>query len=92
MLNNINIRDTTDCWQQYLFDSTSLKEGEDQKEITIEPAQALDEVEPLPEDCYTRPISLPEGKTFVQKSLSINNNLCFFNYIYLYTNKVLIIN
>lgn len=44
---------------------TSLKEGEDQKEITIEPAQALDEVEPLPEDCYTRPISLPEGKMFV---------------------------
>lgn len=42
---------------------TSLKEGEDQKEITIEPAQALDEVEPLPEDCYTRPISLPEGKS-----------------------------
>ena len=41
----------------------SLKEGEDQKEITIEPAQALDEVEPLPEDCYTRPISLPEGKS-----------------------------
>lgn len=45
----------------YLFKFTSLKEGEDQKEITIEPAQALDEVEPLPEDCYTRPISLPEG-------------------------------
>lgn len=41
----------------------SLKEGEDHKEITIEPAQALDEVEPLPEDCYTRPISLPEGKS-----------------------------
>ena len=41
----------------------SLKEGEDQKEISIEPAQALDEVEPLPEDCYTRPISLPEGNT-----------------------------
>lgn len=41
---------------------TRLKEGEDQKEITIEPAQALDEVEPLPEDCYTGPISLPEGK------------------------------
>lgn len=40
----------------------SLKEGEDQKEITIEPAQALDEVEPLPEDYYTRPVSLPEGK------------------------------
>lgn len=44
------------------FLEISLKEGEDQKEITIEPAQALDEVEPLPEDCYTRPISLPEGK------------------------------
>ena len=41
---------------------SSLKEGEDQKEINIEPAQALDEVEPLPEDCYTRPINLPEGK------------------------------
>lgn len=39
----------------------SLKEGEDQKEISIEPAQALDEVEPLPEDCYSRPISLTEG-------------------------------
>ncbi|KAI2539734.1 DCTN4 isoform 8, partial [Pan troglodytes] len=31
----------------------SLKEGEDQKEIKIEPAQAVDEVEPLPEDYYT---------------------------------------
>lgn len=51
----------TDLWQHYLCNFTSLKEGEDQKEITIEPAQALDEVEPLPEDCYTRPISLPEG-------------------------------
>lgn len=50
---------------------TSLKEGEDQKEITIEPAQALDEVEPLPEDCYTRPISLPEGRIFVKKHLLI---------------------
>ncbi|TNN39595.1 Dynactin subunit 4 [Liparis tanakae] len=38
----------------------SLKEAEDQKEISIEPAQALEEVEPLPEDCYTRAISLPE--------------------------------
>ncbi len=38
-----------------------LKEGEDQKEITIEPAQALDEMEPLPEDYYTRPVNLPEG-------------------------------
>lgn len=51
-----------DCLYQYLCEFISLKEGEDQKEITIEPAQALDEVEPLPEDCYTRPISLPEGK------------------------------
>lgn len=41
----------------------SLKEGEDQKEIAIEPALALDEVEPLPEDCYSRPISLPEGNS-----------------------------
>lgn len=48
-------------WQQCLCHPFSLKEGEDQKEITIEPPQALDEVEPLPEDCYTRPISLPEG-------------------------------
>lgn len=47
---------------------TSLKEGEDQKEITIEPAQALDEVEPLPEDCYTRPINLPEGKVCAQST------------------------
>lgn len=47
----------------------SLKEGEDQKEITIEPAQALDEVEPLPEDCYTRPISLPEVTTLRQRLL-----------------------
>ena len=45
----------------YLCRVRSLKEGEDQKEITIEAAQALDEMEPLPEDCYTRPISLPEG-------------------------------
>ncbi|XP_033948803.1 dynactin subunit 4 isoform X1 [Pseudochaenichthys georgianus] len=47
----------------------TLKEGEDQKEIIIEPAQALDEVEPLPEDCYTRPISLPEVTTLRQRLL-----------------------
>uniref|UniRef100_A0A8C8SRN3 Dynactin subunit 4 n=1 Tax=Pelusios castaneus TaxID=367368 RepID=A0A8C8SRN3_9SAUR len=38
----------------------SLKEGEDQKEIKIEPADAVEEVEPLPEDYYTRPINLTE--------------------------------
>uniref|UniRef100_A0A672S6C7 Dynactin subunit 4 n=1 Tax=Sinocyclocheilus grahami TaxID=75366 RepID=A0A672S6C7_SINGR len=47
----------------------SLKEGEDQKEITIEPAQALDEVEPLPEDYYTRPVNLPEVTTLRQRLL-----------------------
>ncbi|KAJ3588583.1 hypothetical protein NHX12_012175 [Muraenolepis orangiensis] len=47
----------------------SLKDGEDQKEINIEPAQALDEVEPLPEDCYTRPINLPEVTTLRQRLL-----------------------
>ncbi|XP_008418187.1 dynactin subunit 4 isoform X1 [Poecilia reticulata] len=47
----------------------SLKEGEDQKEVTIEPAQALDEVEPLPEDCYSRPVSLPEVTTLRQRLL-----------------------
>uniref|UniRef100_A0A3P9LX15 Dynactin subunit 4 n=1 Tax=Oryzias latipes TaxID=8090 RepID=A0A3P9LX15_ORYLA len=47
----------------------SLKEGEDQKEISIEPAQALDEVEPLPEDFYTRPVSLPEVTTLRQRLL-----------------------
>uniref|UniRef100_A0A672GGW8 Dynactin subunit 4 n=1 Tax=Salarias fasciatus TaxID=181472 RepID=A0A672GGW8_SALFA len=47
----------------------TLKEGEDQKEISIEPAQALDEVEPLPEDCYTRPVSLPEVTTLRQRLL-----------------------
>ncbi|RXN12562.1 dynactin subunit 4 isoform X2 [Labeo rohita] len=46
-----------------------LKEGEDQKEITIEPAQALDEVEPLPEDYYTRPVNLPEVTTLRQRLL-----------------------
>lgn len=44
---------------------SSLKEGEDQKEIKIEPAQAVDEVEPLPEDYYTRPINLTEGNCFL---------------------------
>lgn len=58
------------CWRQYLCHFPSLKEGEEQKDITIEPAPALDEVEPLPEDCYSRPISLPEGKRFVRSSLS----------------------
>ncbi|XP_023675328.1 dynactin subunit 4 isoform X1 [Paramormyrops kingsleyae] len=47
----------------------SLKEGEDQKEIKIEPAQALDEVEPLPEDCYTGPVNLPEVTTLRQRLL-----------------------
>ena len=43
----------------------SLKEGEDQKEIKIEPADAVEEVEPLPEDYYTRPINLTEGNTLI---------------------------
>lgn len=43
--------------------AASLKEGEEQREVKLEPAQALDEVEPLPEDCYTGPVNLPEGKT-----------------------------
>ncbi|MFT7802643.1 dynactin subunit 4 isoform X2 [Arapaima gigas] len=47
----------------------SLKEGEDQKEIKIEPSQAMDEVEPLPEDCYTRPVNLPEVTTLRQRLL-----------------------
>ncbi|XP_055034890.1 dynactin subunit 4 isoform X2 [Misgurnus anguillicaudatus] len=47
----------------------SLKEGEDQKEISIETAQALDEVEPLPEDYYTRPVNLPEVTTLGQRLL-----------------------
>uniref|UniRef100_A0A8C5HUT9 Dynactin subunit 4 n=1 Tax=Gouania willdenowi TaxID=441366 RepID=A0A8C5HUT9_GOUWI len=54
---------------QSLRISISLKEGDDQKEISIEPAQALDEVEPLPEDCYSRPISLPEVTTLRQRLL-----------------------
>lgn len=47
----------------------TLKEGEDQKEIKIEPAQAVDEVEPLPEDYYTRPINLTEVTTLDQRLL-----------------------
>ncbi|XP_036379515.1 dynactin subunit 4 isoform X1 [Megalops cyprinoides] len=47
----------------------SLKEGEDQKEIKIEPAQALDEVEPLPDDFYIWPVSLPEVTTLRQRLL-----------------------
>ncbi|KAG7464841.1 hypothetical protein MATL_G00169910 [Megalops atlanticus] len=47
----------------------SLKEGEEQKDIKFEPAQALDEVEPLPEDCYTRPINLPEVTSLRQRLL-----------------------
>ena len=57
------------------FCYSSLKEGEDQKEINIEPAQALDEVEPLPEDYYTRPINLPEGKRYPLLSLTTNPTL-----------------
>uniref|UniRef100_A0A4W3HGQ2 Dynactin subunit 4 n=1 Tax=Callorhinchus milii TaxID=7868 RepID=A0A4W3HGQ2_CALMI len=45
------------------------KEGEDHKEIKIEPAQAVEEVEPLPEDYYTRPVSLPEVTTLRQRLL-----------------------
>uniref|UniRef100_A0A8I5T8C8 Dynactin subunit 4 n=1 Tax=Pongo abelii TaxID=9601 RepID=A0A8I5T8C8_PONAB len=47
----------------------SLKEGEDQKEIKIEPAQAVDEVEPLPEDYYTRPVNLTEGNFLCSSTL-----------------------
>jgi hypothetical protein len=54
----------------YYILSFSLKEGEDQKEIKIEPAQAVDEVEPLPEDYYTRPVNLTEGKFLHSTSAS----------------------
>ncbi|MCJ8735628.1 hypothetical protein PDJAM_G00249320 [Pangasius djambal] len=47
----------------------SLKEGEEQKEVSIEPAQALDEVEPLPEDYYTRSVNLTEVTTLRQRLL-----------------------
>ncbi|XP_028906118.1 dynactin subunit 4 isoform X4 [Ornithorhynchus anatinus] len=47
----------------------SLKEGEDQKEIKIEPTQAVEEVEPLPEDYYTRPVNLTEVTTLRQRLL-----------------------
>ncbi|KAI1898252.1 hypothetical protein AGOR_G00070420 [Albula goreensis] len=47
----------------------SLKEGEEQREVKLEPAQALEEVEPLPEDCYTRPVNLPEVTTLRQRLL-----------------------
>uniref|UniRef100_A0A803K1X8 Dynactin subunit 4 n=1 Tax=Xenopus tropicalis TaxID=8364 RepID=A0A803K1X8_XENTR len=47
----------------------TLKEGEDQKEIKIEAAQAIEEVEPLPEDYYTRPINLTEVTTLDQRLL-----------------------
>ncbi|XP_059846650.1 dynactin subunit 4 isoform X1 [Hypanus sabinus] len=46
---------------------STLKDGEDHKDIKIEPAQALEEVEPLPEDYYTRPINLPEVTTLHQR-------------------------
>ncbi|KAM4038345.1 dynactin subunit 4 [Anomaloglossus baeobatrachus] len=46
----------------------TLKEGEDQKEIKIEPAQALEEVEPLPEDYYTRPINLTEARHYYDRT------------------------
>lgn len=52
----------------------SLKEGEDQKEIKIEPAQAVDEVEPLPEDYYTRPVNLTEGNFIHDSTLFIFYN------------------
>ncbi|KAM7320375.1 hypothetical protein ACRRTK_020818 [Alexandromys fortis] len=47
----------------------SLREGEDQKEVKIEPAQAVAEVEPLPEDYYTRPVNLTEVTTLQQRLL-----------------------
>ncbi|GAB1301771.1 Dynactin subunit 4 [Apodemus speciosus] len=46
-----------------------LREGEDQKEVKIEPAQAVAEVEPLPEDYYTRPVNLTEVTTLQQRLL-----------------------
>ncbi|XP_043559028.1 dynactin subunit 4 isoform X1 [Chiloscyllium plagiosum] len=48
---------------------STLKEAEDQKEIKIEPAQPLEEVEPLPEDYYTRALNLPEVTTLHQRLL-----------------------
>ncbi|XP_069754118.1 dynactin subunit 4 [Narcine bancroftii] len=47
----------------------TLKEADDHKDVKIEPAQALEEVEPLPEDYYTSPIDLPEVTTLHQRLL-----------------------
>ncbi|KAG8128517.1 hypothetical protein E2320_015351 [Naja naja] len=44
-------------------------QGEDHKEIKIEPAQAVEEVEPLLEDYYTRPVNLTEVTTLKQRLL-----------------------
>lgn len=41
----------------------SFIEEEDQKEIKIDPSQAVDEMELLPEDSYTRPTNLTEMTT-----------------------------
>lgn len=77
----------------YDFSFFSLREGEDQKEVKIEPAQAVAEVEPLPEDYYTRPVNLTEGN-FIHSSVpalfsgcvcfgsSVPQDLRFFNGIF----------
>lgn len=66
--------------KRLLFFCPSLKEGEDQKEIKIEPAQAVDEVEPLPEDYYTRPVNLTEGNV-IQDSVVLLYMYCCFYYL-----------
>lgn len=47
----------------------SFIEEEDQKEIKIDPSQAVDEMELLPEDSYTRPTNLTEMTTLQQHLL-----------------------
>lgn len=61
-------------WEINCFLSFSLKEGEDQKEAKIEAAQAVDGVEPLPEDYYTGPVNLTEGNFIHYSTLFLPYN------------------
>ncbi|XP_061421050.1 dynactin subunit 4 isoform X2 [Lethenteron reissneri] len=44
-----------------------LKEGDDQKDIKIEAAVTVEEIEPLPEDYYTAPLNLVDVTTLPQR-------------------------
>ena len=58
----------------------SLKENEDTKQIEIQPAEACEEVEGLPDDIFTKPLSLSQGIIFSLQMYAVVQNFYWIMY------------